>query len=167
MPRPIKREVKIEMTPFLDSLVIMMSLICLVLITVMMPIVENPQQFRVLTFENLFKSMHKKKVANLRPYYIDCRPDGAMIIPGDIWVDLEQLRAPGNPVERLMSRIEASDGKEYLLLLARPGSLPVYRYLKKEIIRRNIVSGADVLDADAVLEWRKEMKELNIRGPEY
>lgn len=131
MPRPPKREVKIEMTPFLDSLVIMMSLICLVLITVMMPIVENPQQFRALTFDSLFSTYQRKKRPEAKPVYIDCRPDGAMIIPGGEWVSLDELRQPGNPIERLFARVAGSDGKEYIILMARPGALPVYRHLKK------------------------------------
>lgn len=167
MPRPPKREMKIEMTPFLDSLVIMMSLICLVLIVMIMPIIENPQQFNVLSFEKLFKAMQRKQKPEQRPLYIDCRPEGATVIPGDIHVEIGELRRPGNAVDRLLARVEASDGKEYIVLLARPGSLPVYRHLKRELIRRGIVAGADVIDANAVLDWRAEMKELNITIPEY
>lgn len=167
MPRPPKREIKIEMTPFLDSLVIMMSLICLVLVVMIMPVVENPQQFNVLSFEKLFKAMKRKQGAQQRPLYIECRPDGATVIPGDIRVEIHDLRQPGNAVDRLLARVEANSEKEYIVLLARPGSLPVYRHLRKELIRRGIVAGADVIDANAVLDWRAEMKELNIRIPEY
>lgn len=166
MRRPPKREFKIEMTPFLDSLVIMMSLICLVLVVMIMPIIENPQQLNVLSFERLFKALHRKQLQQ-RPLYIDCHSDSAIIIPGDISVPIQELRDPGNPVDRLLARVQANTEKEYIILLARPGSLPVYRYLRKELIRRGIAAGSDVVEANAVLDWKKEMQELNIRNPEY
>lgn len=167
MRRPPRREQKIEMTPFLDSLVIMMSLICLVLIVMIMPIIQNPKQLNVLSFEKLFKVLQRKQKVEQKPIYIDCRYDGATVIPGDITVTIDDLRQPGNAIERVMARVEASNGQDYIVLLARPGSLAVYRHLRKELIRRGIVAGADVLDAKAVLDWKAEMKELNITIPEY
>ncbi|HMP75407.1 MAG TPA: hypothetical protein PKE12_03825 [Kiritimatiellia bacterium] len=155
------------MTPFLDSLVIMMSLICLVLIVMIMPIIQNPKQLNVLSFEKLFKVLQRKQKVEQKPIYIDCRYDGATVIPGDITVTIDDLRQPGNAIERVMARVEASNGQDYIVLLARPGSLAVYRHLRKELIRRGIVAGADVLDAKAVLDWKAEMKELNITIPEY
>ena len=165
MKRPPKREFKVEMTPFLDSLVIMMSLICLVLVVMIMPIIQNPQQFKVLSFQQLLKAQ-RKTAQGLQPVYIDCQPTRAIVIPGDISVSVQDLLLHGNPIDRLLARIQANADKEYVILLARPGSLPIYRHLRKELIRRKIVAGSDVLASDAVLDWRKEMKELNIQIPD-
>lgn len=166
MRRPPKRELKIEMTPFLDSLVIMMSLICLVLVVMIMPVIENPKQFNVLSFEKLVKSMRKTAGTGQQPTYIDCHPDRAVIIPGDEEVSVEELTHSGNAIDRLFARVQAHADTQYIVLLARPGSLSVYRHLRKELIRRGITAGSDVLDANAELDWRKEMRELNITLPE-
>lgn len=167
MRRPPKREFKIEMTPFLDSLVIMMSLICLVLVIMLMPVVENPQQFKVLSFEQLFSLFQRRFKPDKRPYYIDCRPDGAVVIPGDIMVSLEDLRKPDNEIDRLLDKIQKNKEEEYVVLLARPGAQPVYRHLKKELIRRDIIAGADILEANAHLDWREEMRQLRIHTGTY
>lgn len=151
------------MTPFLDSLVIMMSLICLVLVVMIMPVIQNPKQFSVLSFEKFIKN---KRVSGQQPTYIDCRPDRAVIIPGDEEVTIEDLVQSGNAIDRLFARVQAHSDTQYIILLARPGSLPVYRHLRKELLRRGIAAGADVLDTNAVLDWRKEMRELNITLPE-
>lgn len=164
MRRPPKRELKIEMTPFLDSLVIMMSLICLVLVVMIIPIIQNPNQFNVLSFEKLIRKT-KKEMQNQTPVYIDCRPTEAVVIPGDITVSIQDLGKPGNPIDRLLASVQAKADTEYIVLLARPGSLPIYRHLRKELIRRGITAGSDVLDENAVLDWRKEMRELNITIP--
>lgn len=153
------------MTPFLDSLVIMMSLICLVLVVMIMPVIQNPRQFNALSFETLVKSL-KKQQGSRQPVYIDCRPDRAVIIPGDEEVPIEGLTQAGNAIDRLLARVQANADTQYVVLLARPGSLPIYRHLRKELLRRGITAGADVLDANAELDWRKEMRELNITIPE-
>ncbi|MCO6399637.1 MAG: hypothetical protein J5I99_00220 [Verrucomicrobia bacterium] len=166
MRRPPKREAKIEMTPFLDSLVIMMSLICLVLVVMIMPVIQNPQQYKVLSFSQLVKAMQRKTPAGLQPVYIDCHPDRAVVLPGDISVSVQDILLHGNPIDRLLARIQANADKEYVVLLARPGSFAVFRHLRKELIRRGIVAGSDVLPSNAVLDWKKEIKELNIHLPE-
>lgn len=153
------------MTPFLDSLVIMMSLICLVLVVMIIPVIQNPKQFNVLSFEKLIRTK-RNPLRELQPTYIDCRPDRAVIIPGDEEVTIEDLVQSGNAIDRLFARVQAHSDTQYIILLARPGSLPVYRHLRKELLRRGIAAGADVLDMNAVLDWRKEMRELNITLPE-
>ena len=162
--RRVKTEPKIEMTPFLDSLMIMMSLICLVLIVMIIPIIQNPRQLSVLSFQELELKM---KSAVPKPVYIDCRPDGAVVVPGDKAVSIEEMNVRGNQIEELLNRIEANRNEEYIILLARPDSLPVYRYLRKELSRRQITVGADVLDADAKLSWRERLRELNIIEARY
>jgi len=164
MRRPPKREVQIEMTPFLDSLMIMMSLICLVLIIMIIPVILNPSQLSVLSFRALELKM---KTTIPKPYYIDCHPEGAIVVPGDAKVSVNQMMQAGNPVSALLDRVETNAAQEYIVLLARPDSLPVFRYLRREIERRKITYGSDVLDSTAVLDWREMFRDLNIKQQAY
>lgn len=162
--RRIQREVKIEMTPFLDSLMIMMSLICLVLIVMIIPIIRNPRQLSVLSFRDLELKM---KMELPKPRYIDCRPDGAVVIPGDEALTIDELLQPGNAVEEMLDRVAANRDEAYIILMVRPDSLPVYRHLRREIARRQITIGTDVLEKNAVLSWRERLHELNISVSKY
>lgn len=164
MRRPPKREVQIEMTPFLDSLMIMMSLICLVLIIMIIPVIQNPGQLSVLSFRELEMKM---KSTVPRPFYIDCHPEGAVVVPGDQKVTIEQMMMKGNPVFALLDRVETNRNQECIILLARPDSLPVFRHLRRELERRKITYGSDILASDAVLNWREKMNELNISRSSY
>lgn len=164
MPRRARREVKTEMTPLLDTLVILISMICLLLIIIIIPIIQNPRMLSILSFPELRREAAS---ALLKPIYLDCWPDGAVIIPGDIRVSLDDFRRPGNAVEAVLQRVQQRRGDEYIVLLARPNSAPVFRHLRQELIRRQIDYGSDVLDADTVLDWRARMRQLNIREGEY
>lgn len=160
MRRPQKKEVHIDVVPYLDSMVIVLNLICLIIIIMIIPIALNPKQVNILSFEKLFRPAairHEKS-----PTYLDCRPDGVTILPGDIVVEPAALRQAGNPIERVIAKAERNRDGEYIILLIRPNSLPVYRFVRKMVGRRDVDIGFDVIDTGTKLDWREAMKELNI-----
>lgn len=160
MKRPSKHAVEIDVVPYLDSMVIVLNLICLIIIIMIIPIALNPTQLNVLSFENVFqpRTLSKVKV----PTYLDCRPDGVEIIPGSRRVEIGEILQPGNPVNQLIAAMHRNAETNYLILLVRPNSLPVYRHIRREIIKRNLDVGVDVLDANAVLDWQAAARELRV-----
>ncbi len=163
MARPHKHDPEIDVLPYMDSMVIVLNLICLIIIVMIVPIIENAKQVSNMSFEKLIRSKESKRVQTLSPIYFDCKPDGVSILPGDISVTQQDLVKPGNPVEKVLTRIQGRADEEYIILLVRPHSLPVYRYLRKEVLRRGILTGFDIVDADVVLDWRAEAKKLRLR----
>jgi hypothetical protein len=163
MRRPPKREIEIDVVPYLDSMVITLNLICLIIIIMIIPVIMNPDQVNVLSFEKLKRSKESEVKETPIPIYLDCSKAGVRIMPADISVTPGQLIQPGNDVERVLTRVQAQPDKEYVIMLVRPGSLPVYRYLRKELIRRRITTGFDVVDSETELDWEGEMKMLNIK----
>ena len=165
MGRPHKHDPEIDVLPYMDSMVIVLNLICLIIIIMIIPIIENSKQVSSLSFEKLLRSKLVKDAQTLSPVYFDCRSDGVTILPGDITVPVDALIQPGNEVEKVINRIQARADEEYIIMLVRPHSLPVYRYVRKEVMRRNILTGFDVIDLDVVLDWRAEAKKLRLRMP--
>ncbi len=165
MGRPQKHDPEIDVLPYMDSMVIVLNLICLIIIIMIIPIIENSKQVSSLSFEKLLRSKLVKDAQTLSPVYFDCRSDGVTILPGDITVPVDALIQPGNEVEKVINRIQARADEEYIIMLVRPHSLPVYRYVRKEVMRRNILTGFDVIDLDVVLDWRAEAKKLRLRMP--
>lgn len=162
MGRPQKHDPEIDVLPYMDSMVITLNMICLIIIIMIIPILENTKQVSALSFEKLL--LEKRKGAQpLTPVYLDCRSDGVTILPGDIVVPVEDLIQPGNEVEKLLTRVQARSDTEYVIMLVRPYSLPVYRYVRKEVLRRGILTGFDVVDTDVKLDWKAEVKKLRLR----
>ena len=163
MARPLKRDPEIDVLPYMDSMVITLNLICLIIIIMIVPIVQNAKQISSLSFEKLIHSKAGRRGQPLVPVYLDCQSTGVTILPGNIVVPQDHLVKPGNEVEKTLNRIQAQSDFEYIILLVRPHSLPVYRYLRKEITRRNILTGFDIVDSDVILDWQSESKKLRLR----
>lgn len=165
MARPHKHDPEIDVLPYMDSMVIVLNLICLIVIIMIVPIIENSKQVSSLSFEKLLVSKESKNGQTMSPVYFDCSSEGVTILPGDIKVPTEQLIQPGNEVEKAMVQIQAKSDTEYIILLVRPRSLPVYRYVKREVLRRGILTGFDIVDSDVVLDWQAEAKKLRLHMP--
>ena len=165
MARPQKHDPEIDVLPYMDSMVITLNMVCLIIVIMMVPIIENAKQVRSMSFEKLMLSKEGRRIQEMVPLYLDCRPDGVTILPGDIHVNPEELIQPGNQVEQVLNRVRAKPGEEYIILVVRPRSLPVYRYVRREVTRRQILTGFDILDGDVVLDWNMEAKKLRLNKP--
>lgn len=162
MARPKKHDPEIDVLPYMDSMVITLNMVCLIIIIMIVPILQNSKQVNSLSFEKLLREK-REGIQPLSPVYLDCRSDGVTILPGDIQVPVEALIQPGNEVEKVLTRVQAQSDTEYVIMLVRPYSLPVYRYVRKEVLRRGILTGFDVVNADASLDWQAEAKKLRLR----
>lgn len=162
MKRPHKKEAEIDVVPYLDSMVIVLNLICLILIIMLMPIALNPKAVKILSFEDLFRAKEQRIQHTMIPTYFDCSPEGITILPGGMHVPATDLRQSGNPVEKIVLDCERNRDEKYIVLLIRPNSLPVYRFVRKMVGRRDIDIGFDVLAANAKLDWEGEMQKLRI-----
>jgi hypothetical protein len=177
MARKAKEKIDIDVVPYLSIMVIVLKLICLILIVTVMRVALNPRQLKVLSLEGVYQGpttglgsvkpgeMKKKEAVVKEPYYLECSRDTISIIPGDVKVGLDQLAQPDNPVEQLVNQVEARSSNQYIIVLMRPNSVRVYRYVRKMLAKREIDVGYDVLDAGSTINWRKDAKALNITLP--
>jgi hypothetical protein len=103
----------------------------------------SPKRIKVVSLGG-----HRANVQAKMPSYIDCFPDKVVIYPGEVKVDWEQLQQPTNAVVALLERVETNKHKEYVVLLARPGSVKFFRFVRTQIGKRPIDIGKEVVDAD-------------------
>ncbi len=164
MARPQKHDPEIDVLPYMDSMVITLNMVCLIIVIMLVPVIENARKVGQMSFEKLMIGKEGRRIQQMSPVYLDCRPDGVDILPGDLHVSPEHLVQTGNEVEKVLTRVQASD-QEYVILLVRPRSLPVYRHVRREVTRRGLLAGFDILDSEVVLDWREEAKKLHLSLP--
>jgi hypothetical protein len=178
MARKPKEKIDIDVVPYLSIMVIVLKLICLILIVTVMRIALNPRQLRVVSFEGLYqgaaaklptpgKDQHGSGLARVVkvPSYVECSENGVGLFPGEVKLSLNDLMQPGNQLEKLLDDVVADTSNQYVIVLMRPRSGKVYRYVRRMVAERPIDVGYDVLDEDAKIDWRKEAKSLNIILP--
>lgn len=162
MARRPKPKMDIDVVPYLSIMVIVLKLICLILIVMIMPIALNPDALKILSFRDLFQAERDPSHAKM-PVYFDCSREGVHVVPGDLRLTAQELLVEGNALDREIARIEQERDKHYVILVVRPKSLAVYRYLRKTLAQRDIEVGYDVLDEKTQINWAEEASLLNIK----
>jgi hypothetical protein len=172
MPRRAKAKIDIDVVPYLSVMVIVLKLICLILIVTVMRLALNPHRLSVVSFEGMYQGVAgdktkfspeiKKKVSVKIPYYFECTPNALSIFPGEHQLSIIDLAQPSNTAVQILETVEANSSNEYVIVLMRPHSMPIYRYVRKLLSKRKIDIGYDVLDGNARIDWEKEAKSLNI-----
>jgi len=87
------------------------------------------------------------------PFYIDCHHDGVTLYPGATNITWEALQLPDNAVEKLLNQIQANQQTQYVVVMARPDSVKVFRQVRKMVGTHQIDVGYDVVTADFKVDW--------------
>ena len=154
-------KIDINVEPFLSIMAIVLKLITLILVVIVMRIAVNPKGKRIIAFAGLY-SGHNNVTNPKIPSYIDCQRDKLVLYPGATQVAWEDLQQSGNPVEKLLDKVEAHRDDEYVVVMVRPQSVKLYRTIRRLISRRPIEVGYDAIDADFKVDWNEAEKGLAI-----
>jgi hypothetical protein len=187
MPQKKPYKVDIDVVPYLSIMAIVLKLISLILIVMVMRIAMNPDAMKVIRYDMLYKppeEIHKKtpaagnsveKEAPYRvPIYFDCSLDGIDVIRFDkpttntialvqSQVRLNDALKPSSDVQQALQRLVKNYRTEYAILIIRPRAAAVYRFMRKEIASRKLDVGYDVLEADQIIDWKDQVKRLQVK----
>ena len=129
--------------------------------------VEPASLTKLMSAYLVFDALRTKKIDLKQTLPVSERawkmPGSRMFIDPKMQVPVEDLIQPGNEVEKVLIRVQAQSDTEYIIMLVRPYSLPVYRYVRREVLRRGILTGFDVVNADVKLDWQAEARKLRLR----
>jgi hypothetical protein len=156
-----KTKTDLDVIGFLSIMSIVTGLICLILFVIALRIALNPNALKIVSFK-LFTSSRAAPTNPKVPSYIDCGPEGVVLYPGGVHVGWEDLQRPGNTLEQMLDRIQASAAKEYVIVMVRPQSVKFYRQVRNLIGRRPIDVGYDAVDADFKVDWEAAVKALGV-----
>jgi biopolymer transport protein ExbD len=161
MARKKAEKIDIDVLPFTSIMMIVAGVVSLILFLVGLRIAMNPKALRVVSLPGLMGSQNVGESLKV-PFYIDVAPDGMTIYPGEITVSVAEFQMPGNEVEKLLDRIEKNHEEEYVVVLARPGSVRLFRSLRNQIAKRRMDVGYEFMDADFKVNWNEAVQALNI-----
>lgn len=185
MPAKKPYKVDIDVIPYLSIMAIVLKLICLILIVMVMRIAVNPEALKVVRYPTLYQPPEEagqnqyivltnegtvytnvivaEKQISRSPVFFDCHPDRLEIHPENIVVPLSELREPGGDFEITMEDIKVHASRKMAVLITRPNSAPVYRYVRRQALASGITVGYDVLESDVIIAWTGELARLEIK----
>ncbi len=74
----------------------------------------------------------------------------------------EDLQRPDNAVEKLLDQVQISNKTQYVIIMARPDAVKVFRSVRKMISNHTVDVGYDVVDADFKVNWDAAVKALAV-----
>ena len=156
------KQINIDVEPFLSIMAIVLKLISLILVVIVMRIAVNKDSKRII---NLLPSSSRGGVTSdlaKEPSYIDCFSNSVVLYPLIVTNTWEQLQQPENAVDALLDKIQSKSKTDYVIVMARPDSVKVFRQVRKMVNERTIDVGYDVVDADFTVDWIAAEKRLGV-----
>ena len=174
MPARKPYKVDIDVVPYLSIMAIVLKLICLILIVMVMRIAVNPDALKVVRYPELYKPPEDagkqaatrggtEKQITREPVYLDCYPDHLEIQPDGKIVPTLELKEHNGTFDTLIHRLETNYVHEFAIVIVRPDSAPVYRFVRRLLAKRALTVGYDVLESDVIIDWPGNIKKLAVR----
>ena len=156
------KQINIDVEPFLSIMAIVLKLISLILVVIVMRIAVNKDSKRII---NLLPSSSRGGVTSdlaKEPSYIDCFSNNVVLYPLVVTNTWEELQRPDNAVDTMLDKIQAKSKTDYVIVMARPDSVKVFRQVRKMVNERTIDVGYDVVDADFKVDWIAAERRLGV-----
>jgi|GEM_PF-1061452 len=156
------KQINIDVEPFLSIMAIVLKLISLILVVIVMRIAVNKDSKRII---NLLPSSSRGGVTSdlaKEPSYIDCFSNSVVLYPLVVTNTWEELQRPDNAVDAMLDKIQAKSKTDYVIVMARPDSVKVFRQVRKMVNERTIDVGYDVVDADFKVDWIAAERRLGV-----
>jgi hypothetical protein len=160
--RRTKTKTDLDVVGFLSVMSIVTGLICLILFVIALRIAMNPEQLKIISFKLFTSKRAQPPLKPKVPTYLDCWKEHVIIYSneGSRQFTFDDLKRPGNDLERTLLKIEANSAREYVIVMVRPGSVELYRTVRNAVGRRQVEVGYDAVDADFDVNWKEIVKSL-------
>jgi len=157
------KQINIDVEPFLSIMAIVLKLVSLILVVIVMRIAVNAEGKAIVVIRD--DDWHGKTTADKakEPRYIDCYQDRVIMYPSKVTNTFENLQQPDNDVTKMLDEVEKNSVKEFVVVMARPDSVKVFRAIRKMISEHSKIDvGYDVVRADFKVDWDQEKKKLAV-----
>lgn len=177
MPAKKQYKVDIDVVPYLSIMAIVLKLICLILIVMVMRIAVNPDALKIIRYSQLYQPPEEagtkastgggtERQISREPIYIDCHADHVEVQPEGTIISIMDLQQRGGALENVLKDLVDRSSNSFAIVIARPNSAPVYRYVRRQITARKLTVGYDVLESHVIIEWDKELERVQARKEE-
>lgn len=128
-------KIETELFPFLSVLACTIgTLILLIIVVSTETLSDNPEVTIIAESED---GINKKK----QPRYIECKEDGVIIYPSEIFVPLAELNEPDSALLNLITEVKEKQDQEYVIVAVRPTGIEVFQQVRDLIETEGIDIG--------------------------
>ncbi len=133
-------KIETELFPFLSVLACTIgTLILLIIVVSTETLSDNPEVTIIAESE---EGINKKK----QPRYIECKEDGVIIYPSEIFVPLAELNEPDSALLNLIAEVKEKQDQEYVIVAVRPTGIEVFQQVRDLIETEGIDIGYEPIE---------------------
>jgi hypothetical protein len=166
-----KRAISQDLSSFMCIILMVIGVMIIILIVNVVLIISNPENIRITSLIQSAGAWNPGQEPELgggqpfpfgnrskEPVYVDVQKEYLVLYPSQEIVSLRDLERTGNAFESLLNDVEGKKEQEYVILLARPGTAPVFHRLKRLVLDRGIDLGWELFEADRPVEYERAAK---------
>lgn len=133
-------QITIELFPFLSILACTIGTLILLIIVITTQVFSNSREITIIA--DLEDGQNRTKT----PRYIECRKDGVLLHPSQIFVPDYQLNAYNSSLSQLLAELRQNRDKEYLIVAVRPDGIEVFKQVRRLVEEQRIDIGYEPID---------------------
>lgn len=156
-----------DFSSFMCVILMLIGVLMILLISNVVTIISNPENVQIsAVVHNAMYDENKgpndqdttlvPKFNNKskEPTYIDVYRDRLVLYPDESVVPAGQIIQPGNRFEQVLKKVAAKKDREYIILLARPGSASMVRRLRRAIHDKQVDVGFELYEANRPVDLK-------------
>lgn len=156
-----------DFSSFMCVILMLIGVLMILLISNVVTIISNPEnvQISAVVHSAMYDDnkgpneqdttwVPKFNNKSKEPTYIDVYRDRLVLYPDKSVVPAGEIIQPGNRFEQVLKKVAAKKEREYIILLARPGSASVVRRLRQAIRDKQVDVGFELYEADRLVELK-------------
>jgi hypothetical protein len=138
-----------ELFPFLSVLACIIGTLILLVITVSSSALGSRRSVTLTARDQVGQNK------GLTPHYVEVKADGVVLHPTLEFVPKQDLKKADAPLRRLLQRVAANAGKEYIIVAVRPDGFSLFDTVRSEVEGRRIRIGYEPVPAEWKLRIRR------------
>ena len=147
-----KKSLEVELFPFLSILACTIGTLILLIIVLTTQLLKDEREITIIAKQET-SGENQGKI----PRYIECREDGVLLHPSQVFVSKSDINNRRSPLNKLISEVEKNKDKQYLIVVLRPQGIDVFQQVRDIVEKRGIDIGYEPIDED----WTLKIEELN------
>ncbi|EAZ90996.1 hypothetical protein [Crocosphaera chwakensis] len=145
-----KNSLEVELFPFLSILACTIGTLILLIIVLTTQLLKNEREITIIAKQET-TGENQGKI----PKYIECRQDGVLLHPSQVFVPKSEIDNRRSPLNQLIQEVQKNKDKQYLIVVLRPQGIDVFQQVRDIVEERGIDIGYEPIDQD----WKLKIEE--------
>ncbi|MEM8780023.1 MAG: hypothetical protein AAGF26_14350 [Cyanobacteria bacterium P01_G01_bin.49] len=136
-----KNNIEVELFPFLSILACTIGTLILLIMVLTTQLLKNEKEITIIA-----KTETTGENQGKIPKYIECREDGVLLHPSQVFIPKSEINNYQSPLNQLIREVRKNKDKQYLIVALRPDGIDVFQKVRDIVEEQGIDIGYEPID---------------------